>query len=248
MCKQKKAKQTASKAAAKLRLLKTNMEAMHGSENKLPLSPAIVTGETKTNETTLGRLQVNNSRESDIKADPKDKQKVSIKTALKDGIDMVHESNSELSQYPQAQPLLVCNVVESLAVENPDQWKTSRVDSAMEMTEDSESYKVKEIINNKRRSSGQAEKNQQELEKNILDVEHSEKENEKQCEVSLVNRLALEQQIIGHTFSPTHYFLNEMNTDTGKSTTSLIEAEKGKKSKSIAYGTLPVPSLTVNIL
>ena len=226
VCKQKKAKQTASKAAAKLRLLKTNIEAMHDSGNRPSLFPAINTSETRANEGAIGRMQINNSKESGIKLDPRLKQKESVESVLKDGTDMASESNSELSRYPQAQSLLACDVVESLAVENPDQRKTSRVDSALEMTEDSESYKVKGITDDKRRSLERAGNNQQELEKVVLDIECSENENEKPCEISLVNRLALEQQNVGHTFSPTDYFLNKMNT--GESTIPLTETEKGK--------------------
>ena len=235
-CVQKKAKQTANKAAAKLRLLNMSADEMLESESELSLSRAIEASNGKTNANVVEHVKMDHVSVSNTITDAGPKQKQPVKQPKRDD-EPIAEPKRYPDPYTKTQAVLVCDVIENEAVENIDQRKDSRVDSAVEVMEDSEPYKNIDVIDEETVSIHPelADGAHQELEKTEDELEvsvtacSSEEGSEESPEISLVNRLALEQQNVGQMFSPTHYFLNEMSSlaERGISATSSMEFEKG---------------------
>ena len=237
VCKRRKARHDASKAAAKLRLFNTNIDSMLETRSTLPLPQAVEAGDSKAGESCVSRALPGSLREPCSSAGSSPVEKEFVKPAQKDWTD---DPNSDLTPYHCVQPLVVCDIPESQAVENPVQWKDSRVDSAMEVTEDTESYRISENTRDVNGTSERAENNQQNLRAAESVVETSKKEGEKVFVASLVDRLALEQQDAGHAFSPTHYFLNEMTSvvESGTQADSSMEVKEGKHKISLIFNIL----------
>lgn len=153
-----------------------------------------------------------------------------------------------------SQPLLITGVVEVAATENMSQRKESRVDSATEMTEESLKQADARIFLPGQLPHMQEEHETETKQHPAMEVHQANSDTElptadtnqlgntcqlplvvsessskidvkKGQEISLVNRLALEQQEreFGRMFSPTNYLLDEMNV----SATSSLELGKG---------------------
>ena len=228
VCIQRKARHTASKAAAKLRLLTTSIENSDFSRSRPSLPQAVVGTEADAIEIRTDHTLDSNAKQLINTVDMKPTLNESAKPLFKVGIDKFPETSPAFSRYPQTEPLPVCGVPESQAVENSDQGKHSRVDSAVEVREEDESFKSKEMV--RKELLEQVQQSQQNVQKTREGISNLEEKREMLPEVSLVDRLVLEFEDPSHAFSPTHYLINEKSSfvDTELSSTPSKRSEQGK--------------------
>ena len=263
MCIQKRVSVTANRAAERLRQLKLSEEReamkqrMISDEKAMSLAKALeadqlqqVSNSPRKTEKVRDGKKVESSQSSQHM--PKDHGKTEKVIDPKEG-------RSEDS-VKHSQPLLISGVVEVAATENMSQRKESRVDSAVEMTEESlkqidtssllpghlpdtqqendtelkekATMEVQQVKSGKEQLTSDVNQSGNPAQPSPVISESSSKMDVKGGKkISLVNRLALEQQEIefGGMFSPTNYFLNEMSAaaETGLSATLSLELEKG---------------------
>ena len=228
VCIQRKNRHTASKAAAKLRLLTANTDNLDFSRSRPSLPQAVVGTEANVIEVCTDHTLDNSSKQLINAVDMKSTLNESAKPLLQVGLDEFPETTTAFSRYPQTESLPVCGVLESLAVENADQGKHSRVDSAVEVREEDESFKSKEVVRTELLE--QVQHSQPNVQRTKEDFANLEEKREILPEISLVDRLVLEFEDPGHAFSPTHYFINEKGSfvDTELSSTPSKSFEQGK--------------------
>jgi len=231
VCIQRKNRHTASKAAATLRLLTANTDNLDFSRSRPSLPQAVVGTEANVIEVCTDHTLDNSSKQLINAVDMKSTLNESAKPLLQVGLDEFPETTTAFSRYPQTESLPVCGVLESLAVENADQGKHSRVDSAVEVREEDESFKSKEVVRTELLE--QVQHSQPNVQRTKEDFANLEEKREILPEISLVDRLVLEFEDPGHAFSPTHYFINEKGSfvDTELSSTpskSFEQAEGGE--------------------
>ena len=263
VCIEKRATVTANRAAERLRQLKLNEEREAMKQRKISDEKAMSLAKALEADKLQ---QVSSSPRKPEKA--RDGKKVESSHSLqhvpkdhgKTEKVIHHKEGRSEDSVKHSQPLLISGVVEVAATENMSQRKESRVDSAVEMTEES----LKQIDTSSLLPGhlpDTQEENDTELkEKLTIEVQKAKSDKEQPTsevnqsgnpsqpfpvmsessskidvkggkKISLVNRLALEQQEIefGVMFSPTNYLLNEMSTaaESGLSATSSLELEKG---------------------
>lgn len=226
LCIQKKTKQAATKAAAKSRLLNVNADKMIENGSELPLSKAIDVIDAKIN------FLEESTNEATEKVDIASKQQEP--STLKDDVNETSFPSKE-QLLTERESLSECKAIDNEASISFDQRKNSRVDSAVEMMEDLEvpSKLIDDVIEEEATSSKVVEvsdkaTNQNDLEFAVAESSHEE-DSDVSLDISLVDRLALQQQHVNKIFSPTSYFLNELSSlaEAETSATSSIEIDRG---------------------